>query len=51
MRDPKVPNTITDQKMADLRRRAAKAEPPMFSRKAVERRKAASVQLRKRGAN
>ena len=43
----KVPNTITDQQMADLRRRAEKVAPPMFSTKAVARRLASNEQQKK----
>ena len=43
---PEVPNTITDQQRDDLRRRAEKAAPPMFSRQAIERRHAESARLR-----
>lgn len=46
MAAPKVPNTISDRKMADLQRRAQKAAPPMFSRKAVAARKASEQQRR-----
>ncbi len=45
----RVPNTITDQQMADLRRRAEKVAPPTFSDEAVRRRKAASAQKDKAG--
>lgn len=38
---PKVPNTISDRKMADLRRRAEKANrESMFSKRNVARRQA-----------
>ena len=47
MPKPKVPNTISDSKYADLQRRARAVEPPMFSDKAIAKRKAASEQLRK----
>ncbi len=43
----RVPNTITDRQMTDLRRRAEKVAPPMFSREAVSRRLAASAQKAK----
>jgi hypothetical protein len=42
-----VPNTISDKKMADLRRRAQKSAPPMFSDEAIKRRLAANEQQRK----
>ncbi|WP_433299011.1 hypothetical protein ACQP2F_45060 [Actinoplanes sp. CA-030573] len=47
----RVPNTITDRQMAELRRRAEKAAPPMFSAEAVRRRKAASAQKSKADQN
>ncbi|WP_433368323.1 hypothetical protein ACQPZX_41340 [Actinoplanes sp. CA-142083] len=31
-------NTISDQQMADLQRRAEKVAPPMFSQEAIQRR-------------
>ncbi len=37
-------NTIGDKQMADLRRRAEKVSPPMFSAEAVRRRLAAGKQ-------
>lgn len=40
-------NTITDQQMADIRRRAEKVAPPLFSDEATRRRKAASAQKAK----
>jgi hypothetical protein len=43
-KQPKVPNTISDQQMADLRRRAEKVAPPMFSAKSVARRLASNEQ-------
>lgn len=43
----RVPNTITDRQMADLRRRAEKVAPPMFSAEATRRRLAASAQKAK----
>jgi hypothetical protein len=45
----KVPNTISDKEMANIRRRAEKVAPPMFSAEAVRRRKAFGEQLRKAG--
>ena len=47
----KVPNTISDQQMADLRRRAEKVAPPMFSQKAVAQRLASNKQRAKRSAS
>jgi len=43
----RVPNTITDRQMADIRRRAEKAAPPMFSAEATRRRLAAAAQKSK----
>ncbi|GID26826.1 hypothetical protein [Paractinoplanes brasiliensis] len=43
----RVPNTITDRQMAELRRRAEKVAPPLFSTEATRRRLAASAQQRK----
>ena len=40
----KVPNTISDKDREDLNRRASKSGEPMFSRKAVEQRKASEEQ-------
>ena len=42
---PKVPNTISDRKRAELNRRAAKQS--WFDKKAVDRRKASEVQRQK----
>jgi hypothetical protein len=42
----RVPNTITDRQMGDLRRRAEKVAPPLFSDEATRRRFAASAQQR-----
>jgi len=42
---PKVPNTISDRERAELNRRAQKES--LFSKKAVERRKAAEAQRKK----
>ncbi|WP_436523157.1 hypothetical protein [Actinoplanes sp. HUAS TT8] len=42
-----VPNTITDQQMADLRRRAEKVAPPLLSNEATRRRLASSAQQAK----
>jgi hypothetical protein len=50
-KSPQVPNTISDQQWADLRRRAEKAAPPMFSDKAVAQRLASSQQRAKRAAS
>jgi hypothetical protein len=45
---PKVPNTVSDRKMADLRRRAEKAnKESMFSKRNVARRLASNDQQRK----
>ncbi|MFG1839121.1 hypothetical protein ACGFH8_11880 [Micromonospora sp. NPDC049175] len=44
-----VPNTITDEQMADLSRRAQKAAPPMFSDAAIKHRKASAAQQQKAG--
>jgi hypothetical protein len=49
--DATVPNTVTDRQMADLRRRADKAAPPMFSTEATRRRLATSAQKRKADQN
>lgn len=43
----KVPNTISDKQMADLQRRAQKAAPPMFSKKAIKQRLNSSDQRKK----
>ncbi len=42
-----VPNTITDRQYADLSRKAQKANPSMFSDKAIKARKASNAQQRK----
>ena len=42
---PKVPNTVSDKKRAELNRRAARE--PMFSKKAVAQRKASEAQRKK----
>lgn len=48
MGKPKVPNTISDKKMADLQRRARAAEKEsMFSRRQVARRQADNDQRSK----
>ena len=47
MSSKRVPNTITDRQMADLRRRAEKVAPPLFSNEAVRRRLAATAQKSK----
>jgi hypothetical protein len=45
-----VKNTITDRQAADLARRAQKAQTEsMFSKRAVEQRKASEAQRRKAG--
>jgi hypothetical protein len=45
---PKVPNTISDQRLADLSRRAQKAEQrSMFDPEVVRRRLASHAQQRK----
>jgi len=51
MGKPKVPNTISDKKYAELQQRAQKAAPSMFSREAVAKRKASSQQREKRNAS
>jgi hypothetical protein len=43
----RVPNTITDRQMADLQRRARKANPDDFSAAAIRRRLATIAQQRK----
>lgn len=43
----RVPNTVTDRQWADIRRRAEKVAPPMFSDEAVRRRVASSAQKSK----
>lgn len=48
-KQPKVPDTIGDKKMADLSRRARKADTEsMFSKRNVERRLASNKQHDKR---
>ena len=47
----KVPNTITDKKIAELRRRAQKTNESWTSPKAVRRRLAANKNYAKRAAN
>jgi hypothetical protein len=42
-----VPNTISDQQITDLSRRAQKANPSMFSDKAIRQRLASQAQQRK----
>jgi hypothetical protein len=49
MKKPKVPETITDEEMADLSKRARGRGEPMFSRKAVAQRKASEIQRSKAG--
>jgi hypothetical protein len=46
-----VPNTISDKQWADLRRRAEKVAPGMFSREAIARRKASSRNLEQASKN
>ena len=49
---PKVPNTVSDKKMADLQRRAQKAQKDsMFSKRQVAARKASERQRKKAGSN
>jgi hypothetical protein len=43
----RVPNTIGDRQMADIRRRAEKVAAPLFSDEAIRRRRAASAQMGK----
>jgi hypothetical protein len=43
---PKVPNTISDKKMAALQKRASKASRGMFDAKTVRQRKASEKQRR-----
>ena len=45
-RRDQVPNTISDADWDDIRRRAEKAQPPLFSDEAIRRRKAANAQSR-----
>ena len=49
MSKPTTPNTITDKQMADLSRRAQKANPQMFTDKAIQQRLASQAQQRKAG--
>ncbi|MGC4814111.1 hypothetical protein ACLQ29_26565 [Micromonospora sp. DT228] len=42
-----VPNTISDQQISDLTRRAQKSNPQMFSDKAIKQRLASQAQQRK----
>jgi hypothetical protein len=45
-----TPNTISDKQMADLRRRAEKAQTEsMFAKRAVDRRRASEAQRGKAG--
>lgn len=44
---PKVPNTISDKKRAQLARREKPPEGGPFGKKAIERRKASEVQRKK----
>ncbi|MDG4798993.1 hypothetical protein [Micromonospora sp. WMMD980] len=46
-RKPSVPNTISGKQMADLSRRAQKANPQMFTAKAIKQRKASQAQQSK----
>jgi hypothetical protein len=41
---PQVPNTVSDDQMRDLSRRAAKHAPPLLSREATQRRLASNAQ-------
>lgn len=43
----RIPNTVSDRQMAELRRKAEKAGPPMFSPEAVCKRLAANRQRNK----
>jgi hypothetical protein len=43
-RDPKPPNTVSDEQMRDLSRRATKHAPSWFSREAIQRRQASNAQ-------
>jgi hypothetical protein len=47
----KVPNTISDKTMADLSRRAQKANPQMFSDKAIKQRLNSNAQQAKADQN
>jgi len=47
----KIPNTISDKEMADIRRKATKVEPPMFSKEAIRRREMYSEQLKNADKN
>ena len=44
-----TPQTISERDWDNLRNRAQKAAPPMFSREAIQRRKQAAEQQRKAG--
>ncbi|MFF0720449.1 hypothetical protein [Micromonospora sp. NPDC003816] len=46
-RKTSVPNTISDRQMADLSRRAQKANPQMFTDAAIKRRLASQGQQHK----
>lgn len=46
-KDPTPPNTITDQQMVDLSRRAQKVAPPMLSAEATRQRLNSNAQQRK----
>lgn len=43
-KDPTPPNTVSDKAMADLSRRAQKAQPGMFDPKVVEQRQNSDAQ-------
>jgi hypothetical protein len=47
MARPKVPNTISDKRMADLSRRARKAAPPTLSKQATDKAAAGALQRKK----
>lgn len=49
MKKPTVPNTISNEQMVDLSRRARKANPQMFSAEAIRQRLASQAQQRKAG--
>lgn len=52
MKQPRVPNTISDKKMASLRRRAQKATPfSLTDKKQIKARKIAKANHDKRQAN
>ncbi|MDM4720868.1 hypothetical protein QTQ03_15180 [Micromonospora sp. WMMA1363] len=49
MKQPTVPNTISTAQMANLSRRAQKANPQMFTPEAIRQRLASQAQQRKAG--